>query len=371
MKRFVLFLLVLVTVGWSCAKKKYPSSVSENAPVFYFKANLNGAPIEMNAGVNNYRMFSSYTQDSNNVYRLVAELKSKDCSGGCANSIKIQVNDYTVSAAGASMKIDSSLRVGAYGYLTYTNGIGYDVSFTSSCNKTAESYLWDFGDGSTSTSANPTHLFRGSGTYQVCLQIKAVNGYVSNVCQTINLGTQGQLNAYVKVNALMGDSVNFDRVQSGGVSPMSYVWDFGDGTYSNLASPTHKYRVSGSYPVSLKIFDNNGNTVKTNYNIVTQRDVSSMAVNYSSNINHAINYASLPSKITVTYYNEQGLEYSSVNPYQPGSSKFEVMEVSNYGMNENNQSTKQLKIKFNCFVYHGKDSININNAEAVIAVAYK
>jgi PKD repeat protein len=371
MKRIVLLLIVVVFGVVGCGKKKYPESFSENAPVFYFKAMINSTPLELSAGVNNYRLYSSYTQDSNNVYRLIAELKSKDCSGACANSLKIQVNDYTVSAAGASMKIDSSLRVGSYGYVTSTTGTQYVVSFTSACNKTAETYFWDFGDGTTSTLANPMHVFKGSGSYQVSLQIKAVNGYVSNVCQTINLGTQGQLNAYVKVNGISGDSVKFDRVQSGGVSPMAYVWDFGDGTYSHVAAPVHRYRVSGSYPVSLKILDKDGNTVKTNYNIVTQRDFSSMAVNYSFFIMREMKNASLPSKITITYVDAQGLEYSSVNPNQPGSSNFEVLDVSNYDMNENNQSTKQLKIKFNCVVYHGSSSININNAEAVIAVAYK
>ena len=43
MKRIVLFLVVLLIFGWSCSKKKYPQSFSENAPVFYFKANINNA----------------------------------------------------------------------------------------------------------------------------------------------------------------------------------------------------------------------------------------------------------------------------------------------------------------------------------------
>ncbi len=35
----------------------------------------------------------------------------------------------------------------------------------------ADYYLWDFGDGSTSTDQNPVHVYTGSGPYSVWLQI--------------------------------------------------------------------------------------------------------------------------------------------------------------------------------------------------------
>ncbi len=371
MKRILTFLVVLIILGWGCGKKKYPESFSENAPVFYFKAMINSKAVEYNAGINNYRLYSSYQQDTNNVYNLVAELKPIDCSVNCPNSIRIQVNDYKVSAAGSSMKIDSSLRIGAYEFLSNTTGSQYEVNFNSSCNKTAEVYNWDFGDGTMSSAANPVHVYKQDGSYQVCLQVQTKDGYVSSVCQTINLGRQGQLNAFVRVNTIQGDTVAFDQVRVGGKTPFTYAWDFGDGTYSNATAPTHKYRISGSYPVSLKIKDVDGNTVKTNYNVVTQNDKSSFAVNYNMAIVKQQKNAAMPSKILITYTDENGLLYSSVNPNQPGSSSFEVLEVANYEANENKQSTKRLKIKFNCVVYHGNSSITINNAEAVIAVAYK
>ncbi len=46
----------------------------------------------------------------------------------------------------------------------------------------AISYVWDFGDGSTSTFANPTHQFAATGIYNVCLLATNVAGCTDTFC---------------------------------------------------------------------------------------------------------------------------------------------------------------------------------------------
>jgi len=48
---------------------------------------------------------------------------------------------------------------------------GYTVTFTSVVTNT-DSYLWDFGDGTTSTEAHPVHTYEVSGDYDVTLTVK-------------------------------------------------------------------------------------------------------------------------------------------------------------------------------------------------------
>jgi len=371
MKRIVLFLVVLLMFASGCVKKKYPESVSENAPVFYFKANINNAAVEFNAGLNKYRMFSSYQKDSNQIYNLIAEMKQIDCSGNCPNSFKIQINDYTVSASGSAIRIDSSLKIGQYNYLKDINGSTYKVAFTSSNNKTAQSYNWDFGDGSKSTKENPVHIYSQVGKYQVCLTVTSNDGHVNTICNTINLNSNQPLNAFVSANSILGDSVTFGASVTGGKTPFSYSWDFGDGNFSQVAKPLHHYAISGSYPVKLKLRDSNNEELTIKYNVVTENDNSSMAVNYKSEIIQAQSNAVAPSKIILSYTDENGNVYSSINHNQPSTSSFEIIDVSSFDLNENNESTKKIKIKFNCMVYNGSKAISINNAETVIAVAYK
>lgn len=50
----------------------------------------------------------------------------------------------------------------------------------------ANSYLWDFGDGTTSTEASPSHTYAGNGQYNVCLTITGNCGSATS-CQTISI----------------------------------------------------------------------------------------------------------------------------------------------------------------------------------------
>ncbi len=57
-----------------------------------------------------------------------------------------------------------------------------------------------------------------------------------------------------------GESITFQPNLSGGFSPYSYQWDFGDGATSTEANPSHSYRNDGTYTVTLKVTDDRSNT---------------------------------------------------------------------------------------------------------------
>jgi len=60
-------------------------------------------------------------------------------------------------------------------------------------------------------------------------------------------------------NANAGDNINFGVNIQGGISPFSYIWDFGDGETSTDANPWHRYTSSGVYTVSVTVTDDSGN----------------------------------------------------------------------------------------------------------------
>jgi len=55
-----------------------------------------------------------------------------------------------------------------------------------------------------------------------------------------------------------GSGIQFYADVSGGFSPYSYEWDFGDGDTSTDANPSHVYDESGDFTVSLKVTDDKG-----------------------------------------------------------------------------------------------------------------
>ncbi len=65
---------------------------------------------------------------------------------------------------------------------------GNSVTFNNTSSNFTSSF-WSFGDGSNSTSQNPTHTYAQNGTYQACLTIYDSSGCSDNVCQYILIST--------------------------------------------------------------------------------------------------------------------------------------------------------------------------------------
>lgn len=70
------------------------------------------------------------------------------------------------------------------------------VSFTSSVPGKPDSLLWDFGDGSTSAQANPSHVYTASGVFVVRLTATKSN-ISTSVAKTVAIAGEGSSSGYV------------------------------------------------------------------------------------------------------------------------------------------------------------------------------
>jgi PKD repeat protein len=219
---------------------------------------------------------------------------------------------------------------------------------------------------------SPVKVFNKAGKYKVCLTTTHANSCVSSICNVEKIDVSpASCKTNIHAAASSGNSIDFVSTTTGGQSPYQYLWNLGDGTFSNQSSFTHTYKYRGAYGVSLRVVDALGDTAYTSYNAKTLTDISSCAANYTeSNI---IKIAPEPalSKITVSWTDAEGTVYRSNNPLQPGNSHFEIISVAEGDRNEKGQPTKKINARFNCTLYNGNNSITINNADVVIGVAYK
>ncbi len=120
-----------------------------------------------------------------------------------------------------------------------------------------DSYVW-YLDNTALTSNGPTlsSVLNNSGTYDITLQTSSNGCYSSTTQQT----------AYVVNEAIADFSFTQDRsclpLQSSftdlSISPVSWQWDFGDGSGSQLQHPTHIYNAVPNGQVTLTIVDTNG-----------------------------------------------------------------------------------------------------------------
>ena len=134
-----------------------------------------------------------------------------------------------------------------------------DVAF-SDCSEDGVSWMWDFGDGSTSGDRNPNHTYAVDGTYQVCLTVTNDCGATDMLCLGIVIDPMPEppVAAFsaAPTSGCAALTVLFTDESSGG--PTGWTWDFGDGTSSSEQHPTHTYSDPGTYTVTLNVVNDHG-----------------------------------------------------------------------------------------------------------------
>jgi len=132
-----------------------------------------------------------------------------------------------------------------------TNNFG-QVQFTDTSvnHETGEpdSYLWDFGDGTTSTQRNPLKTYDpapATTTYTVSLTVYAYGSGGTKVynthSETVTLAQPTMTPDYTYT--ILNSTVTFTNTSTnvGFEEPDAYFWDFGDGTTSTIKNPTKTY----------------------------------------------------------------------------------------------------------------------------------
>jgi PKD repeat protein len=125
------------------------------------------------------------------------------------------------------------------------------VRFTDLSEGNPATWSWDFGDGATSTVQNPEHIYTDEGFFDVTLI--TTNAYGKSTGKKVKYIRAGiEPTASFTADPVSGTpplTVAFTDLSS--ESPISWEWDFGDGTTSVLQNPVHKYSSPGAYDVSL------------------------------------------------------------------------------------------------------------------------
>jgi len=136
-------------------------------------------------------------------------------------------------------------------------GVGYNPSDPN------VRWEWNFGDplsgaNNTSTLQNPIHNFNQVGDYDIRLAVTDNQGCTdSAVFDNFIQVTDPEVDFTVSDSSTCaGNIIEFESLAEG--LELSYDWDFGDSTTSKLASPSHAYKETGIYTVTLAVTDING-----------------------------------------------------------------------------------------------------------------
>lgn len=149
-------------------------------------------------------------------------------------------------------------------YISITPNTGYTkttvFSFSADPYTVANysSFLWNFGDGITSNQVYPTHTYEKSGNFTILLSASDNFGNYVNAVSSLDVGlfTCNKTNGYAKATNFKFSTDPLLRKNY-----KTFLWNFGDGTYSRNPNPSHTYNLPGDYTVILNAYDNNGNNI--------------------------------------------------------------------------------------------------------------
>ena len=133
----------------------------------------------------------------------------------------------------------------------------------SADNGSIVNYTWDFGDGYTQSSyhSHVAHSYMTEQDPTVRLTVIDNHGCTgtktkSNIIKVFN-GINAAFDADKTFICFQSDPVQLNN-KSEGEGPLSYTWDFGDGTKSARKDPSHVFNTKGIYTVKLAIQNANG-----------------------------------------------------------------------------------------------------------------
>ena len=121
-----------------------------------------------------------------------------------------------------------------------------------------DSWSWDFGDGSSSSEADPEHSYSEGGTYPVSLTVTTDKGCTSTVLLNVDL-LSGPTADFDYDDICLNETAMFEdgTTNPGGVVLTDWFWDFGDGNTSTDQNPDYNYSEPGTYDVTLIVTTNN------------------------------------------------------------------------------------------------------------------
>lgn len=251
----------IIGVGITC-NANFGYSINNNTVTFYDSSSSNGSNLlhyAWNFGPNasnwySYQKNPIVTFTTPGTYPIC--LTIQDSLYSCFSTIC----DTIVIGSGCTANFDYSFSPSQSNTVKFTNKSLPSFGIT---------YSWSFGDGTSSSLANPTHFYPNNIPYVVSLTASTSTGGSCSFIDTIYVNN---CNAYFSSSIGSNGNVTFANLSEVN-NIANFSWGFGDGSpifqTASKSSISHTYTTSGSYFVTLSLTDSQTGCVSTFYDSIT------------------------------------------------------------------------------------------------------
>jgi PKD repeat protein len=181
-----------------------------------------------------------------------------------------------------------TMAINVNSYCTLSAGFNFSVNggsvqfYNTTTPSVAVGYSWNFGNGGTSGSMNPSTTYTANGNYVVTLTATTNSACSSVISQTITITNASTCNINANFGFSQGSNgqVNFNNTSTGTNGSTTYSWTFGDSNNDTIPSPSHTYASNGSYVVTL-IASNGGTCTSIKSVTITVNSICNLSASFS------------------------------------------------------------------------------------------
>jgi len=200
------------------------------------------------------------------------------------------------------------------------------VEFEDLSTGNPDTWLWDFGNGNSSSQQNPIAVYSSPGLYTVKLTVSDASTQDVHI-ETDFVKVYAQPTVSLDQNSTLfcvPEEVLFtDETQSAN-NIVAWMWDFGDGGSSNLQNPIYEYQNNGVFTVSLSVVDDKGcESLVIFDNLIDAKKVP--VSDFVSDIDFSCNSTEL-----VTFTNNSEFAYSYFWNFGDGTTSSNTNPTHNY-----------------------------------------
>lgn len=363
----------------ACSKKSLPDGVN-GTPVFYFRGDIGGVSTTLEAGEYGLYHFTDYYKDTQNIL-TVKSLFAPKSNPESEPYLCFEFRDMAATVAGTTLagSIQDMMNQPFHNYsLDSVVTISNVETFQFIPESNVGSFFWDFGDGTTSTQATPTHVF-SSGGYRTVQLIHSLQGLTDTVSNLIDVSDQSQCRPQFEMT--LDSLTKMIAVSVANPVSASYMWDYGDGMFGTGGTNSHTYQNSGLYLVKLTM---SGGSCGIPMSFEKKAQFNSINLPYLANYS----YTTFNSTIThqaprlntsslVITYKKDGKVYTSFKQVkginQTGNIECSITSMDPYSNNEKGYKTIRIGGSVSGWLYNtanNSDSIRVESQSLSLGIAY-
>ena len=232
-----------------------------------------GSPITVNGSgssdIDNAITTYAWDCDNNGSYETSSSSATNTCTfnDNGTYTIGLRVTDAsgatdTGTTTATVSNVAPVISSASYGTGNEGSPVSFSVAFTDAGAADTHSFLWNFGDSTTSSAASPTHTYADDGSYTVTVTVTDDDGGADTDTGTAVVGNVAPtITSVTAPDGMEGAPIAFSvSATDPGADTITFTWDFGDSGSATGASASHTYVDNGTYTVTVTANDGDGGT---------------------------------------------------------------------------------------------------------------